>query len=74
MPPVLALVASGLGLGSICRAACLQLKAENATSATLPIWINQLFAVIAFWILFNSDPASSSSLGVCFSQSCQPRY
>ncbi|ENU35851.1 membrane protein [Acinetobacter parvus] len=46
---VLALVASGLGLGLYWQSSLSTIKKqENATSATLPIWIAQLFAVIAF--------------------------
>ena len=46
---VLALVASGLGMGLYWQSSLLALKQQDAATQTaLPIWIAQLFAVIAF--------------------------
>ena len=46
---ILALVASGLGLGLYWQTSFLQIQQqENSTKTALPIWIAQLIAVIAF--------------------------
>ena len=45
---ILALVASGLGLGLYWQTNTLHAKESAATQAVFPIWIAQLFAVIAF--------------------------
>ncbi|WP_171334150.1 hypothetical protein [Acinetobacter sp. CFCC 10889] len=61
---ILALVASGLGLGLYWQTNTLHAKESAATGAVLPIWLAQLAAVIAFG--FFAVSAQIPAYTVCF--------
>ena len=62
---VLALVASGLGLGIYSQTALADVQAESvATKTSLPIWVFQLLAVVAFGTVVIAGQLSSITLAV----------
>ena len=62
---ILALVASGLGLGLYWQTSFLQIQQqENSTKTALPIWIAQLIAVIAFGFFAMSTPIPAWSMTI----------
>ncbi len=71
---VLALVASGLGMGLYWQTSLPQVQQQSAATATvLPIWIAQLLAVVCFCILCRAGTNSSVCFGggnCCSSSGC----